>query len=425
MSAQYSRPHSAPRGSGGGRGLARAAWCLATALLGAAWPAAGGNPCPSALVDTARAVAQLRAVPGGLSPACRVISPAALSAELDRKLRRDLPLPPEKYLQVLVRLGFATGDPQAMYGRLLDFYTGQVLGFYEPFTDEMVLVDTPAARDAQASLLWAHELAHAAQEKRFSLPSRLLAMRNNSDRQRAASAIAEGDAMLVMLLLGAPPGDEQAALAAAQRMASGAGVPIPAAPGVPEFFVADLLFPYTRGLEAVLAAYRSGGWAAVDRVLASPPESTAALRDPRRRPLPMGDEQLPVTPPGWAEVLTDTVGEWALEFWLGQTLPKEEAARVAREWDGDRLKLVENIADPGRWAFAWVIRGRTVAGRRALERALQRAVPRLLALEGKEAHRLPLVWMASGNTLELRVHWPAAPPARVQHPPVRAPAPPP
>jgi len=348
-----------------------------------------------------------------------------LRAELDRKLRRDLPLPPEKYLEVLVRLGFASGDPQALYGRLLDFYTGQVLGFYEPFTDEMVLVDTPAARDAQASLLWAHELAHAAQEKSFSLPSRLLAMRNNSDRQRAASAIAEGDAMLVMLLLSAPPGGEQAALAAAQRMASGTGVPIPAAAGVPEFFVADLLFPYTRGLQAVLAAYGSGDWAAVDRLLASPPESTAALRDPRRQPLPMGDEQLPTTPAGWAEVLTDTVGEWALEFWLGQVLSKEEATRLAREWDGDRLKLVEDTADPGRWALAWVIRGRTVAGRRELEQALQRAVPRLISLGDKEALRPALVWMASGNTVELRVQWPAGPAAGAQRSPVRAPAPPP
>ncbi len=426
MSTQYSRTHSAPRGRDGGRRvLVRAAWCLAAALVAGAWPAAGGTPCPAALVDTARAVAQLRAVPGGLSPACRMISPTMLRAELDRKLRRDLPLPPEKYLQVLVRLGFATGDPQVMYGRLLDFYTGQVLGFYEPFTDEMVLVDTPAARDAQASLLWAHELAHAAQEKRFSLPSRLLAVRSNSDRQRAASAIAEGDAMLVMLLLSVPPGEEPAALAAAQRMASGTGVPIPAAAGVPEFFVADLLFPYTRGLQTVLDAYRAGGWAAVDRLLASPPESTAALRDPRRRPRPMGDEQLPVTPAGWAEVLTDTVGEWALQFWLGQTLPKEEAARLAREWDGDRLKLVENTADPGRWALAWVIRGRTVAGRRALERVLQRAVPRLIALDGEEADGPPLVWVAGGSTLELRVRWPVAPAATSPRPPLRAPVIPP
>lgn len=403
-------------------------YCFASALAAApllanARPA--GRPCPPALLDTARAVAELRSVPQGLTPSCRVISPSRLRAELDRKLRRDLALPPEEYLQMLVRLGFASGDPRAMYPRLLDFYTSQVLGFYEPGSDEMVLVDTPATREAQASLLWAHELAHAAQEKRFALPSRLLAMRNDSDRQRAASAIAEGDAMLVMLLLTAPKGQEQTVLAAADRMASGAGLPIPAASGIPEFFVADLLFPYTTGLATVLTAYRKGGWAAVDKLLAAPPESTAALRDPRRRPPPVTDGELPPAPDGYSEVLTDTVGEWALEFWLGQVLPTEDAARLAGEWYGDRLRLAEHTSDPNRWALSWVIRARSTTARRDLERALQRTMPRLLSLQHEGAQPPPLVWISSGATLEVRVNWPASSRRSFSRPAVNAPAPPP
>jgi len=374
-------------------------------------------------VQSAQAVAQLRGVAGGLSPTCRVISPLRLRAELDRKLQRDLPLPPEEYLRVLIRLGFASGEPRAMYQRLLDFYTSQVLGFYEPSSDEMVLVDSPASREAQASLLWAHELAHAAQEKRFALPSRLLAMRNNSDRQRATSAIAEGDAMLVMLLHAAPPGQEQAALAAAERMASGAGVPVPAASGVPEFFVADLLFPYTQGLATVLAAYRRGGWAAVDALLAAPPDSTAVLRNPQRQTRPVSDEELPPPPDGFKEVLTDTVGEWALEFWLRQALPQEEAARLAREWSGDRLRLVEHVRDPNRWALAWVIRTTSPATRRALERALQQAAPRLLSLSANDAASPALVWISTGATLEMRVGWPSPAPRRPPRPGIMAPAP--
>lgn len=429
MVSQYSRPAEGPARKPRGRWPRVAAWCLTVAVFGGPLlPAAAsspGEPCPAAFMDTARAVAQLRAVPHGLFPACRVIAPTTLRAELDRKLRRDLPLPPEKFLQILIRLGFASGDPQVMYRQLLDFYASQVLGFYEPFTDEMVLVDTPAARDALAVMLWSHELAHAAQEKRFSLPSRLLAMRSNSDRQRAASAIAEGDAMLVMLLLNTRRGEEQAALAAAQRMASGEGLPVPAATGVPAFFVADLLFPYTRGLEAVLAAYQAGGWAAVDRLLAAPPDSTATLRDPRRLPPPLGDDQLPPTPAGYTEVLTDTVGEWALEFWLGQVLPKAEATRLAREWDGDRLKVVEHISDSTRWALAWVIRARSIAARRGLERALQRAAPRLISRSKGQEHLPPLVWLASGTTLELRAGWPVGPAATHQRPQINGSALPP
>lgn len=411
-------------------GSLRAAALAATTALAASLPwfteaRPAGGACPPALVETARDVAELRGVSGGLTPTCRVISTVRLRAELDRKLRRDLPLPPEEYLHALVRLGFASGDPRAMYPRLLDFYTRQVLGFYEPATDEMVLVESPAAGEAQASLLWAHELAHAAQEKRFSLPSRLLAMRHDSDRQRAASAIAEGDAMLVMLLLAAPRGQEQTALAAAERMASGAGLPIPAAPGVPEFFVADLLFPYTRGLETVLAAYRRGGWAAVDRLLAAPPNSTAALRNPSRRPPPVTDDQLPPAPDGYREILTDTVGEWALQFWLGRALPAEDATRLAGEWNGDRLRLVEHASDSNRWALAWVIRTRSSAARRLLERALQHAAPRAFSLPEGDVLTPPLLWISTGTTLEVRVNWPASTRQRLPATGVRAPATPP
>lgn len=325
---------------------------------------------------------------------------------------------------MLIRLGFARGEPRAMYQRLLDFYGGQVLGFYEPATDEMVLVDSPANSAAQAPLLWAHELTHAAQQKRFVLPSRLLAMRNNSDRQRAVSAIAEGDAMLAMLLLAAPPGAEETALAAAERMAAGAGLPVPAAPNVPNFFVADLLFPYTQGLAAVLAAYRRGGWAAVDQLLATPPDSTAALRNPHRRLAPVDDGDLPPAPSGFTEVLTDTIGEWALQFWLAQVMPEEDAVRLAEEWRGDRLRIIEDVSDPDRWGLVWVIRTGSVATRRELERALQSAAPRLLSLPPHEgATPLAMVWITAGATLEMRVHWPAPPDQRSLRSRLTAPAP--
>ncbi len=37
----------------------------------------------------------------------------------------------------------------------------------------------------------------------------------------------------------------------------------------PEYFAEDLLFPYTAGFATVSSAYRSGGWAAVDALLAA------------------------------------------------------------------------------------------------------------------------------------------------------------
>ncbi|TAM49416.1 MAG: hypothetical protein EPN53_08420 [Acidobacteria bacterium] len=313
---------------------------------------------------------------------------------------------PELFIEALTRLGFVTGEPAAIYNRLLDFYASQVLGYYEPDGDEMVVVDTPAAGRAEGALVWAHELEHAAQEHRFHLPSRLLAMRGDSDEQRAASAIAEGEAMLVMYVLNAPGVGVQGlelAETAVRQQARGL-----APPGVPEYFVADLAFPYTAGFAAVLRAYRAGGWPAVDRLLAHPPTSTAALLHPDRPGVPgsVPAAALPPVPDGWREVFTDSVGEWGLAFLLGQRLGAQAADALAAGWDGDRLRLVRDPTRPDRWAVAWRLACRTVQARQSLEEAMQRTLPALFA-HLAPPERLQFTWVGAGRTLEVRAAWPS------------------
>jgi len=297
---------------------------------------------------------------------------AALRPELDSKLRRDLPLPPERFLMVLARLGFISGDPRAVYPALLDFYSQQVLGFYEPRADEMVIVDRPAPVDGSADQIWAHELAHAAQERLSRLPSRLLAMRRDGDAQRAASAVAEGDAMVVMFLASVSPGGEEAVLDAAAGLLERQKLPAP--PGVPEFFIEDLMFPYTTGFQAARERFRVGGWPALDEMLRRPPANTAALLRPgsvlSQRAIVDGD--LAAVPAGYREVFTDTIGEWALAFWLGRAMPRAVAAELASVWDGDRVRVVARTADDDEWALVWRLRCRDVAARKQIEPALAR-----------------------------------------------------
>jgi hypothetical protein len=379
---------------------------LAGLLLTTAVAAA---PCPPAVSEVAAKVAKLRAVAGPFTPPCRFISPADLRAELDRKLRRDLPIPPHRFLEALIRTGFITGDPAQIYKSLLDFYSGQVLGFYEPQADQLVVVNTPAADDVGSSLVWAHELEHAVQEHRFHLPSRLLAMRDDSDEQRAASAVAEGEAMLVMFLISNPSADPNA-LDRTEKTVCEQARTLRRPPGVPEYFVADLVFPYTTGFAAVLRAYRGGGWDAVNHLLARPPTTTAELLHPDRSGTPDGvpARALPAAPPGWEEVLTDSVGEWGLAFLLGRGADPERAAAVASGWDGDRMRLIRNRAEPNRWALVWRLRGRTPRARGEIEDALRRDLTTLfaaLAPPGPPA----LSWSASERILEVRAAWPDGP----------------
>jgi hypothetical protein len=383
-------------------------YSIAVIALLAATAALAADPCPAELAAVTRAIAAMRAVPAPFAPPCRVVPSARLAEELDSKLRRDLPLPPEVFLEALVRTGMVEGEPAALYRRLLDFYGSQVLGFYEPGADEMVLITGGPAVALSRRMVWAHELAHAAQEKRFRLPSRLLAMRSNGDQQRAASTIAEGDAMLAMMLLDAPPEGADAMLGPAVEALAAQATAFPAPAGIPDYFVQELLFPYTAGFATVAERYRSSGWSGVDALLARPPTSTAALLYPHLgEPGPaVGGDALPPVQPGWSEVLTDTLGAWGLRFWLGRRVAAAEADALAAHWDGDRLRLIRSTAAPECWALAWRLRCRDEAGRAAQEAALQRHLPSLLGHLCPAAGPVSLTWSAAGRTLDLRAGWP-------------------
>lgn len=357
-------------------------------------------------------MAQLRNVRGRFSPPCRVVSVDALRGELERKVRRDLPIAPELYLETLLRMGFVEGEPRELYRHLLAFYTSQVLGFYEPDGDEMVIVAQPATAAKESSIVWAHELEHAVQEHRFHLPSQLLAMRGDSDRQRAASAIAEGEAMLVMLLVSNEGALDAESLEIEQEALAEQAAEL-TAPGVPDFFVQDLVFPYATGLATVMRAYEAGSWPAVDRLLAHPPADTAVLLHPdesRDAPTVPASEMPPV-PPGWEEVITDVVGEWGLSFLLGRRMPHDQAAVLASAWDGDRLRLVRATRRPEQWALAWRISCRSEAQRQALEGALERSLP---SLTSRLAPPCPVefAWTATGRGFEVRAGWPSPSPQR-------------
>jgi hypothetical protein len=368
------------------------------------------SECPPAVTAMARQVAALRELPASFAPPCRSISQEMVAKELDRKLRRDLAVPPELFIESLWRLGFITEDPVATYPKVLELYRSQVLGFFEPATNEMVLVEGAVDLGVQGAMIWAHELAHAGQERRFKLPSRLLAMRTDGDRQRAASAIAEGEALLVMLAVnaaGASP-DDIAELAVPLIELQAQTMVAPS--GVPDYFLRDLLFPYTTGLATVLRAYQRGGWQSVDALLANPPGSTAELLEPGRtvtRP-PLTNRDLPSIPPGLSEILSDSLGQWNLGFWLGRSIGQKEGERLATAWDGDRLRLARTSTTPARWALAWRIRCRDEARCRELTAALQQHTPELLR-NLNPAEPFDIAWVTGGRAIELRAWWRPAP----------------
>jgi hypothetical protein len=120
---------------------------------------------------------------------------------LVRKLDEELPPARLRGLQTAYRLFGLLPDTLQLRPLLVDLYTEQVAGFYDP--DSATLFGVEGADRTQLLLVLAHELIHALQGQHLPLDS-ILHSRANNDRLSAAQAILEGQATLASLEVLAP-----------------------------------------------------------------------------------------------------------------------------------------------------------------------------------------------------------------------------
>ncbi|MFO7893585.1 MAG: hypothetical protein R6U63_07625 [Longimicrobiales bacterium] len=250
-----------------------------------------------------------------------------------------------------------TLDLRAM---LLDLYLEQVVGYYDPATDRLYVLDEAEA--ATAGPVVAHELVHALQDQHTDLDS-LVARERGNDRQMAAQAAAEGQATLVMV-----------ALQAAQM--SGQGIDIAALPDLaqllepaleaenaqfpvfqraPRLVRETLLFPYMGGAGFVQALFRARGDGAPPVPFGELlPQSTEQVLAPEARFLSERDHptEIALDPAGdgWQTVYSNTLGQLEVSILLVEHLG-EEAAGGGWGWDGDRYALL--VGPDRREALVW------------------------------------------------------------------------
>ncbi len=290
---------------------------------------------PTATRSADEARAEMRALVDEMLPDAEAPARSAMLAELEL-LPRDYPLKES----------------------LLELLSEQVAGYYNTRTRQLTVVDLPAEATkglpewADEAVL-AHELDHALTDQHFDL-ARLIddpALRPRDDLLTARHALAEGDALLAMMLLAArrqgltidaktlPPSGALRLAIEADTLSS-----YPRLAGAPAWVRASLVEPYVLGLDHVSAAWRRGGWKAVDLLWRRPPNSTEQLLHPERA----GDEPVLVAPPalapGWRVESAMELGEAGLRLWLAPRLGAEGAASAAAGWDGDRLAL---LSEPG------------------------------------------------------------------------------
>lgn len=284
----------------------------------------------------------------------------ALETYLRGKLEEELPPPKaERVVAAYSLLGLAEPglDLRAV---LLSVYLENVLGFYDP--DSVALFVVEGQADDAVEPVLVHELTHALQDQHLSLDS-LLAPERGNDARTAAHAAVEGHATLVAMEwalsrnagsdvdLAAFPGLDAALDAAVQVAGSG----FPRLSEAPRVVREGLLYPYAEGARFTAAVWRTTGdrTSALGRHL---PQSTEQVSDPERLlgspPDPpvrlVFDEGSDESPP----VFQDNLGRLELGILLEERGGAEGVADLAAAWAGDQYAL---YGAPGAWSLRWVV----------------------------------------------------------------------
>jgi hypothetical protein len=261
-------------------------------------------------------------------------------------------------LRVLVIFGLI--EPEANLGQIqIDILGEQIAGYYDPETDQMVVVSAGDGETLSASdeITFAHETIHALQDQHFDL----MVVHGdldtiNGDQYLAISALIEGDASTGELeyLLSNP-----AMIKDLQKEMS--DYDSSSLDSAPAFFKETLLFPYIEGADFVGELHDLGGWHAVNTAFEHPPLSTEQILHPDKYLAGEGpvavslNDPLPALGSDWQAYDLNVMGEFITNIFLDSNDVDSGDARQASEgWGGDQYVVVGTDDDTALvWKSTW------------------------------------------------------------------------
>jgi hypothetical protein len=266
------------------------------------------------------------------------------------KLDDELPPARMRGMETAYRLFGMLPDTLSLRGLLLELYTEQVAGYYDP--DSTTLFGVAGADRSELRLVLAHEMVHALQGQYLPLDSILKATADN-DRLSAAQAILEGQATLVSIEVLAPGRDVTRApefweMYRDQVQQQQARMPIFAR--APLVVRQALIFPYLDGAEFMHWWTTSAGHA--DTLPYGPrmPVSTEQILHPDR--YARRDVPVPVVfAPDSGSIYEDVLGEDEIRVLIATLDGADEVQTVVPlGWGGDRFRVYDG---PGGPALVW------------------------------------------------------------------------
>lgn len=223
------------------------------------------------------------------------IDRADLSKHLKDQMEKSTPYSLADWGRVLRALQLVDIQPNEILPKLLSLYESQVLAFYDPQAHTYYSIKQLPKLPPEAAKLvdpktleetvMVHELTHALQDQHFGLSAREKALMLDTDANLAYHAVLEGEAVLVMVAhmlrkSGVSIDEVVKDDAMLGMISSAAQAEQMIDPSTPKYFAEMLKFPYLEGLKFVVAAYRRGGWAELDKIHADPPRTTREVLHP-------------------------------------------------------------------------------------------------------------------------------------------------
>jgi hypothetical protein len=240
---------------------------------------------------------------------------------------------------------------------LLDLYTEQIVGFYDPGKKVLYVVEGAPREIARITV--AHELIHALQDQYLNLDS-LQRATGDADRTLAAQAVIEGQATYEQMInMVGGEGNIAARLPGGwdqvRQMIREARNEMPVFATAPILIQEALIFPYLSGAEFVrrFKEQRPG-----QSPLEHLPISTEQVLETSAFFGPRPDLPTRVTlpaPRAGERVYENTVGELGIRIFVYEHGKDQNTAlRAAAGWDGDRYVLVRTPAGHGiGWVTVW------------------------------------------------------------------------
>ncbi len=360
---------------------------LAASALGCAEPRKlrSDIPIESTTAELIPAVERAVGLPFKRPPSIAARSREQVRSYLRHKLDSDLPPEELHGIMLAYRLFGLIPDTLDLRALLLALYTEQVVGYYDPDSSTLYVVE--GTDPDQAHLVLAHELVHALQGQYVHLDS-LLTQPGENDRRMAAQAVMEGQATLASLAALVPRQSYDSMPAfwrQFRRDVREQQARMPVFSSAPLIIQEDLIFPYLAGADFVSwfgRTYR-------DTVPfgARLPQSTEQILHPDR----YRAQDPPVSLRFLASdaVYQDGLGEFETRVLLTAMTGSESVGVAgAAGWAGDRYAVFP--AGPDHALVWWSVWDTEKAGQRFAQ---------LLQLEWSQRERVGRRWEVRSGTV--------------------------